>query len=136
MSRSVAAVAVDAGGVAVVVEKRGLGGIMLIGRGREGVSGLWRSVFGEDVERDRRDVGAAVVAGDAILFVGAAEEAGWSLRIVWSVARDAGVGCDRGVAAYVCLGRKFVLRDGVGACGPIRQRVYFASHLAGWVVAG
>ena len=126
-------VAVNAGGVAIVVEQRALGGVVRIGRGGERMPDLGRGVLGKDVgvgamgetlepplwqamqscsfwPRSRRDVPAALCG-------------------VWQ--RDAGVGSDRSVASDQRLGRDLVGGQCVRAGGPIGQRIDLAAHLPG-----
>ena len=107
---------------------------MRIGRGGEGMADLWSSVLGEDAGRRGRDVRAPVVAGDAILLVGSAQQAGRSLRIVRRVARDASILRNRRVTPYIRLRRNLVLHHSMGTGGPIGNRVHCARHLPGRIV--
>ena len=98
-------VAIDARRVPIVVQQDSLRGVMLICRRREGMANLWRRIFGKHVRvlRHRRDVCAAVVTGDAVLFILPAQQPGCAAGIVRCVTCDACIGCDRGIAAYQCL---------------------------------
>ncbi len=129
-------VAIDAGGMAVVVEQRALGSIVRGGGRGKWMSDFGRNILGEDAGRGGRDVGAAIVAGDAILLIGAAQQTGRPLGVVGGVAADAGILGDSGVAADISLWRELVLHKRVGVGRPIGEGVDFAGDLASWIVAG
>ncbi len=131
-------VAVHAGGMTVVVEQCAFGGIVRIGRGGKWMPDLGRGVLGKHigVGRHRRDVRAAVVAGNAILLILPAQQPRRPAGVVRRMAGDAGIGSHRGVTSQQSLGRNLVGGQGMRAGGPIGQRVDLAADLPGGIVAG
>ena len=136
------AVAVDARGVAVVVKQDVLVGIVLTGRAGhagEGMPDLGRGVLRKHVGvgRHRRDVRAAVVAGNTILFILTAQQRRGPAGVVRRMAGDAGIGGHSGITAEEGLGRNLVAGgQGMHAGGPIGQRVDLSADLPAGIVAG
>ena len=106
-----------------------------IGRSREWMTDLGRSVFGEDAGGRRREIRSAVVAGNAVLLVLSAKQPRRPLRIVRRMARDARVLRYGGVTSYVRLRSNFILHEGVGA-SPNSRGGSLCRPFAGWVVTG
>ena len=98
-------VAVNAGGVAVVVQQRVFGGVVRISGGRKWMPDLGRRVFGEYVGagRHRRDI-RAVVAGYAVLLILTAQQPCRAAGIVWRMAGNAGSGGHGRVTSDMSLG--------------------------------
>lgn len=100
---------VDAGGMAVVIEERAFGRIVRISGGREWMTHLGRRVLQKDIfiHRHRRNVCAAVVTSNAILFVLSAEQTHRTTGIVRRMAGTAGIGSHGGIAAEQSFRRDF-----------------------------
>ena len=89
LRRPVPVVTIHASGVPVVIQQRALGCVVRICRAGERMPDLRGRVLAEHVRRYRRKVRPAIVAGDAVLLVGPAQQPRRPLRIVRRVAADA-----------------------------------------------
>ena len=136
LGRCVCVVTINAGRMAVVVQKVIFRGVMRIGLRRKWMPDLAGGVLGKDAWRHGRDIRACVVAGNAILLIGSTQKPRRPLRIVRSMTRNACVLGYRSVASQPRLWRDLVGHDSMGTGGPVGNWIYFAGHLAGRVVAG
>ena len=91
LSGAMSVVAIDAGGMAIIVELSALGSIVRVGGRGKRMSDFGGSVLGEDTGRSGCNIGAAIVTGDAILLVLTAKKARGALSVVRRVAGNARV---------------------------------------------
>jgi len=101
-------VAVRAGRVPVVVQQDAFSRVVGIVSRRKRMSYLGK--LSVHIGDRRIEVRTAVVASDAVLLIRLAQQAHRSLRIVWLMAGETGVGGDRAIAAQVRLHRYLVGR--------------------------
>src|SRR6476620_2208013 len=123
--------------MAVVIEKRVLGGVVRIGRDRKWMPDFRRGIFGEYVGTGGhgRDV-CAVMAGNTILFVLTAQQPRRPAGVVWRMIGDASGGGHSGVTADESVGRNLAGGQGMRAGGPVDQRIDLLAYLPSWIVAG
>ena len=137
LGRPMRAVAVYACGVTIVIKQGRFGSVVWTGRRWKRVANFGCRILGEyiGVRSDSRNIGPAVVAGDAVHFILATQQSGRSHTVMRCMARDAGIAGHRRVTAHQGLGRNGDCRRGVRADCPIRERVDLVAHGACGVMA-
>lgn len=140
---AVGVVAINAGGMTVVVEDSGLRGVVAIGAGGQEVRDFCK--LGVNIWGHWRNIAGAAVAGDAILRAGIDAGSGGrrrtlqprgAARVVLHVARGACVGCDGRIRADVCGAGDLVCGNGVNAGAPASKRIDLARDDTIGVMAG
>src|SRR5580704_18752586 len=109
-------VAVDAGGVAIVVEHHACGGIVRIDARGKRMADLRE--FGEYVRNSGRNIRSAAVAREAVLLVRRAQQTRGALAIVRRVAGEAGILANIAIAADAGLQRGLIRGRAMNSCRP------------------
>ena len=96
-------VAINAGNMAVLIQQRALMGNVLAVPGREGMTIFRRERFSKDIGGGGRSIRASIVANDARLIVGGAQQRVHPLGVMGGVARCARISCHGTVISQGCL---------------------------------